>query len=136
MTEPIRIRPEPIQHLFAYGTLLVGLAPPEVAPIVAKLRPIGEGFVEGKLYDLGDYPGAVIDPASAWLVYGTVYELPEDAEILRKLDAYEGPAFERIDQPVTLVAGTVLPCWVYNYQGRLSEERLIESGRWADRRKG
>ena len=126
---------ETIRHLFAYGTLQAGLAPPEVAPIIAKLRPLGEGFVDGKLYDLGDYPGAVIDPASAWIIHGTVYELPEDAEILCRLDAYEGPEYVRIEQLVTLTGGGAVNCWVYDSQGRPGEERFIESGRWADRRR-
>jgi gamma-glutamylcyclotransferase (GGCT)/AIG2-like uncharacterized protein YtfP len=126
---------DPIRHLFAYGTLQAGLAPPEVAPIIAKLRPLGEGFVAGKLYDLGDYPGAVIDPASPWIIHGTVYELPEDAEILCRLDAYEGPEYVRIEQLVTLTAGGEVNCWVYDFQGKPGEERFIESGRWADRRR-
>lgn len=121
------------EYLFAYGTLLPGLAPEEIASEVDKLQPVGEGFVDGKLYDLGSYPGAVIDSASAWIVYGTVYELPEDANLLRKLDAYEGPEYARIEQLVTLVAGGVCTCWVYDYQGKPSEERFIESGRWEDR---
>ncbi len=125
---------EPIRHLFAYGTLRPGLAPPEIASVVAKLGLLGEGFVSGKLYDLGEYPGAVIDPASAWIIYGIVYELPEAAEILRILDAYEGPEYVRIEQLVTLTAGRVVSCWVYDFQGRPSEERFIESGRWVDRR--
>jgi gamma-glutamylcyclotransferase (GGCT)/AIG2-like uncharacterized protein YtfP len=126
---------EPIRHLFAYGTLQPGLAPAEIAPVVEKLRPVGEGFVDGKLYDLGGYPGAVLHPASAWIVYGTVYELPEDAEILRQLDAYEGPEYVRIEQLVTLTAGGVVSCWVYDFQGRPGEERFLESGRWVDRRR-
>jgi gamma-glutamylcyclotransferase (GGCT)/AIG2-like uncharacterized protein YtfP len=121
---------EPIRHLFAYGTLQSGLAPVEIAPVVEKLRPVGEGFVDGKLYDLGDYPGAVLDPASAWIVYGTVYELPEDAEVLRQLDAYEGPEYVRIEQLVTLTAGGVVSCWVYDFQGRPGQERFVASGRY------
>jgi len=123
------------QYLFAYGTLQSGLAPAEIALVMARLRLAGEGFLFGRLYDLGNYPGAVIDPASAWLVYGTVYELPEDDEILQRLDAYEGSEYVRIVQLVTLAAGGVLRCWVYDYRGRPSEERSIESGRWAERRR-
>jgi len=139
MREPIRVRPEPaaepIRHLFAYGTLQPGLAPAEVAPTVEKLRRVGEGFLFGKLYDLGDYPGAIIDPASAWVVYGTVYELPENAEILDALDRYEGPDYVRIVQHVTLVEGGGLNCWAYDYQGRPRVDFFIESGRWAERGK-
>lgn len=103
--------------------------------MVEKLRSLGEGFLFGKLYDLGSYPGAVIDPASAWLIYGAVYELPEDGEILRKLDAYEGPEYVRIEQRVTLTAGGGMSCWVYDVLALPSEDRFIESGRWADRRR-
>ena len=134
MREPIRVRPEPpieqIRHVFAYGTLQLGLAPNEIAPVVEKLRPVGEGFLFGKLYDLGSYPAAVIDPASAWVIYGTVYELPDDADLLRKLDAYEGDDYARIWQMVTLVAGGGYACWVYDYQGQPGEERFIEGGRY------
>ncbi|MGO9937416.1 MAG: gamma-glutamylcyclotransferase [Terracidiphilus sp.] len=137
MTEPIQVRPkpimEPIRHLFAYGTLQAGFAPPEVASIVAKLRRLGEGSLHGKLYKLVNYPGAVIDPASAWIIYGTVYELSEDAEVLRQLDAYEGPEYVRIEQLVTLTVGSVVSCWVYHLQGKPAEERFIESGRWTKR---
>jgi len=139
MREPIRVRPEPttepIRHLFAYGTLQPGLAPAEIAPIVAKLRLIGEGFLFGKLYDLGSYPGAIIDPASAWVIYGMVHQLPGSAEILASLDSYEGPDYVRIAQHVTLVEGGGFNCWVYDYQGRPSEDCFIESGRWTERRK-
>ena len=121
------------EYLFAYGTLQPGLAPSEIAPVVDKLRPLGEGFVGGRLYDLGNYPGAVIDRGSALRIYGTVYELSDDAEILRRLDAYEGPEYRRIGEQVTLVAGGAWTCWVYEYLGKPSEDRLIESGRWSER---
>ncbi len=137
MTEPIRVRPapetQPIKHLFAYGTLQPGLASAEVAPVVSTLRLVDEGFLFGKLYDLGNYPGAVIDPASARVVYGTVYELPASAELLATLDDYEGPDYVRVEQLVTLTAGGVCNCWVYDYLGKPGEDRVIESGRWTDR---
>jgi len=52
-------------YLFTYGTLKHGHAPDEIASAVTKLRPVGKGFVPGVLYDLGDYPGAVLlNPSS------------------------------------------------------------------------
>jgi gamma-glutamylcyclotransferase (GGCT)/AIG2-like uncharacterized protein YtfP len=138
MAHPIRVHPEPetppVLHLFAYGTLQPGLAPAEVEPIVAQLRALGEGFTFGKLYDLGHYPGAVIDPASARIVYGTVFDLPPDPEVLRALDAYEGDEFVRIAQLVTLADGRVLNCWVYDYKSQASEDRFLASGRWTAKR--
>ncbi|HSZ17651.1 MAG TPA: gamma-glutamylcyclotransferase family protein, partial [Terracidiphilus sp.] len=88
------------QCLFAYGTLQPGIAPGEIVPVVEKLGTVGEGFAFGKLYDLGKYPAAIFDPASAWIIYGTVFELPEDAGVLGQLDAYESPEYTRIEQLV------------------------------------
>src|SRR5579863_10223346 len=98
------------EYLFAYGTLQPGLAPPEIASVVQNLRPVGEGFTLGKLFHLGNYPGAVFDSASAARVYGMVYELPQDAKVLPSLDAYEGPEYVRIEQWVRLTAGGELTC--------------------------
>ena len=71
------------EYLFAYGTLQPGLAPTKIARVAAKLRPVGEGFVRGVLYDLGGYPGAVPDPNAKGRIIGTVMELPEDEDCLR-----------------------------------------------------
>jgi gamma-glutamylcyclotransferase (GGCT)/AIG2-like uncharacterized protein YtfP len=61
--------------LFTYGTLQPGDAPDEIASTLARLRPVGKGFVHGVLYDLGDYPGAVLDPSSKRRISGTVFRL-------------------------------------------------------------
>jgi gamma-glutamylcyclotransferase (GGCT)/AIG2-like uncharacterized protein YtfP len=76
--------------LFAYGTLQPGRVPAEVAPLAAKLRPVGRGFVHGVLYDLGRYPGAVPNASAKGKIAGTVMELPEEENMLARLDAYEG----------------------------------------------
>jgi len=124
------------EYLFAYGTLQHGHAPGEIAATVAKLCPVGEGFVAGTLYDLGEYPGAILDPSPTRNIYGTVFELPEDAELLRQLDAYEGfnpnnpdqSLFVRTMQTVMLMAGGELPCWVYEYNRSPVGARIVESG--------
>src|SRR5579871_961031 len=75
------------RYLFAYGTLQPGLAPPEIAPLVARLEPLGPGSIPGLLYDLGEYPGAILDPASPRTIWGTVFKLPADPTLLVQLDA-------------------------------------------------
>lgn len=107
--------------LFAYGTLQPGRAPAEIASVVALLRPIGEGFVNGVLNDLDGYTGAVLDPSAHTKIHGTVLQLPADRELLSDLDAYEefDPAaphtslFIRILHPVTLETGGSVQCWIY-----------------------
>ncbi len=123
-------------YLFTYGTLHPGLAPSEIASAVQKLRPVGTGYVYGVLYDLGDYPGAVLDPASNQKISGTVFRLSEDEGILRQLDEYEGfdpdspeqSLFLRTLHSVTLDGGETLPCWIYIYNRKTETARVLVSG--------
>jgi gamma-glutamylcyclotransferase (GGCT)/AIG2-like uncharacterized protein YtfP len=125
-------------YLFAYGTLQPGLAPTKIARVAAKLRPVGEGFVRGVLYDLGGYPGAVADSNALGLIVGTVMELPEDEGLLARLDAYEGfdpkapekSEYIREKQAVELKAGGKVECWFYKYNRKARDADRVESGAW------
>ncbi len=111
------------EYLFAYGSLQPGFAPEEVAEAAAKLRPVGQGFVYGELYELHGYPGAVPDPRSKNRIRGTVLELPEDTGVLSQLDEFEGydpedpetSEFVRVQHAVELSGGGTLECWIYRY---------------------
>jgi gamma-glutamylcyclotransferase (GGCT)/AIG2-like uncharacterized protein YtfP len=126
------------EYLFAYGTLQPGLAPTKIARVAAKLQPVGEGFVRGVLYDLGGYPGAVADPSAKGRILGTVMKLPNDEEILARLDRYEGfnpqsPAtseYIRERQVVELKAGGTVECWFYRYNRETRDADRVESGAW------
>lgn len=111
------------QYLFVYGTLLPGRAPAEIAPTVDRLRTVGDGFVRGRLYDLGEYPGIVLDETGEEIP-GKIFRLPKEPEVLKRLDEYEefdaaqpeGSLFVRKEWPVTRKDGNrKLVCWVYVY---------------------
>lgn len=124
------------EYLFAYGTLQPGHAPSEIAPAVDKLEAIGKGSVRGVLYDLGDYPGAVLDSSTPRTIFGTVFKLTKDASTLRQLDEYEGfdpkapeeSLFIRRIHPVELATGRVVKCWIYVYNRRPESEPILETG--------
>lgn len=126
------------ESIFLYGTLLPGAAPREIAEAAAQLRFTGEGFVRGRLYDLGHYPGAVLDAAAEGRICGAVFTLPDDPAVLRALDAYEefDPAapglsqFVRVRAMATLAAGGSAECWIYVYNRDVRGVRGIESGVW------
>ena len=126
-------------YLFAYGTLLPGHAPGEITASVDRLRSIGRGRIRGRLYDLGEYPGAILDAAADTAVSGVVLELPQDPAVLRSLDEYEGydPAdpdaslFVRKNCPIELFDGRELQCWVYVYNRDPGEAPLVSSGDYA-----
>ena len=126
------------EYLFAYGTLQPGCAPARMAAIVARLRPVGEGFLRGVLYDLGGYPGAVPVAGAESRIFGTVMELPDDIESLRGLDEYEGfdpkdpgaSEFVRERLKVERAEGGAMECWFYRYNGLVSATQVIASGVW------
>lgn len=88
----------------------------------------------GRLYAVGDYPGAVHRPGSS-LVRGEVYRLREPAEVFRLLDRYEGvhePAsrreFRRVRKRVRLENGEKRTAWVYLYVRSIRGLPIIDSG--------
>lgn len=110
------------RYLFSYGTLQPGRAPAEIAPVVRRLRPVGRGKVRGRLYDLGEYPGAVLSRTGRVIV-GQIFEVPDSPDIIEKLDEYEGfdPAhpraslFVRKRSFVSAGNGKRVLCWIYVY---------------------
>jgi len=129
-------------YLFSYGTLLPEHAPQEIADVVAKLEPLGAGSIPGFLYDFGEYPGAIFDPSSNRRVRGVVFRLPQDSDVLRRLDDYEGfrpnarrqSLFIRKLHPVKLADGRMLRCWVYTYNGKPGVTHVVTSGRYGKKR--
>jgi gamma-glutamylcyclotransferase (GGCT)/AIG2-like uncharacterized protein YtfP len=127
----------PPTFLFVYGTLRPGHAPASVAAYVDRCACLGAGCTPGRLYDLRNYPGAVIDPACEQLIHGQLIEIPDDAT-LRRLDAYEGydprdPAhslFVRTTCDVTTEDGRSVRAWVYVYNRDVAGARPVPGGRY------
>jgi gamma-glutamylcyclotransferase (GGCT)/AIG2-like uncharacterized protein YtfP len=129
-------------HLFVYGTLSPRHAPPEIAATVRRLRPVGSASVRGRLYDLGEYPGAVLSEKSRTVIRGEVFELPGGRSTLTALDSYEGfepskpgtSLFLRRAWPVTMDDGKRVRCWVYIYNGTMKDALPLRNGRYSRRR--
>jgi gamma-glutamylcyclotransferase (GGCT)/AIG2-like uncharacterized protein YtfP len=125
------------QHLFVYGTLLPGEAPKEIAPIVERFRRLGSARVRGRLYDFGEFPGAVLDPSSRTMVYGELVVLPSGERILDEaLDRYE--EFDPLDQKrslfvrkkakIRMANGSSREGWIYVYNRHPGRARLVRGG--------
>jgi gamma-glutamylcyclotransferase (GGCT)/AIG2-like uncharacterized protein YtfP len=127
------------QYLFFYGTLLPSMASRELNKTVQRLRWVGRASMPGSLYDLGDFPGAILDANSSGRILGEVHELPNDAGVLAVLDQYEefdptdpaGSLFIRVRATATLEDGRKLPCWVYQYNRDPGTAQQIASGDYA-----
>lgn len=118
--------------LFVYGTLRSGGC--EAHSILAGRAPFaGLATVRGRLFDLGTYPGVILDPDSG-SVTGELYEISDP--LLEALDEYEG-CTDRTPQPheyrrvlvETLRAdGTAVTAWAYVLNRDPRHAREIESG--------
>ncbi len=108
---------------------------------------VGAGVMRGRLYDLGAFPGAVIDEACDAKIIGEVFSFPDDeiisAQLLDQLDDYEDytPAdepqslFIRKRTTIRLLNGAKVECWVYVYNRDTDQARLIAQGDYAKRNK-
>ncbi|BAU54147.1 gamma-glutamylcyclotransferase family protein [Mucilaginibacter gotjawali] len=125
-----------ISFLFVYGTLLdtenkYGRHLSNNCVFHSK------GRFKGKLYDLGEYPGAIYQPNEAWFVYGDIFILNAPEETLDILDEYEGFG-ENEQQPNLFVrelievetAKTTIKCWSYLFNLPINELKQIISGRY------
>ncbi|PJJ84973.1 gamma-glutamylcyclotransferase family protein [Mucilaginibacter auburnensis] len=91
---------------------------------------IDEGFAIGKLYDIGEYPGAILDN-EGYQLKGKIYQLNNIETNLRVLDDYEGYGDDQL-QPNLFIRRLFeietqsghLKCWIYLYN--LPVDGLIE----------
>lgn len=123
-------------YLFVYGSLLPGEAGANNVSVVQQLLRLGPAYARGRLYDLGEYAGAILDAAADTEIAGEVFELPADPAVLAALDAYEGydPAgpkdclFVRLQTPVRLPDGRKINSWIYAYNRQPGRAPLIADG--------
>src|ERR1044071_6674089 len=122
--------------LFLYGTLLPSTAPEEISAIVRRFRRLGPGHVRGRLYDLGEFPGAVLDPSSRTIIHGELVSLPSQTRILDALDRYEEfdplapkkSLFVRKKAKVLMDNGSSREGWIYVYNRPPGKAKLVRGG--------
>ena len=117
-----------MDRLFVYGTLRRGSDIRFARLLHQHARCLGSARMQGRLFNLGRYPGATpSDGPNDW-VRGELFRLDQPAKLLAALDAYEGPQFGRAPQRVYCSSGMTL-AWVYLFRGNPSGTRII-SGVW------
>jgi gamma-glutamylcyclotransferase (GGCT)/AIG2-like uncharacterized protein YtfP len=118
------------KHLvFVYGTLRRGGAGAMSIRFPAS-KFIADAQVSGSLYDLGAFPGLLLNESNS-LVTGEVYEV--DDELLNKLDDFEASSHYRRRQVEISLGGHRTACWVYEPDPEFYSPRtLIPSGDWLE----
>ena len=125
------------EYVFVYGSLKPGFGGEEATKMVGLLRHVGRAKVAGRLYDFGEYCGAILDDAREEFVIGELMEIPTKS-VLQKLDQYEEydpqesrtSLFVRMKVQATLQNGEIVPAWIYVYNGDPGAAPIIESGEY------
>jgi len=124
------------RHLFVYGTLLSSQNS-YGAYLQQHCTFLQHGKFKGKLYDMGEYPGAISQEDSDQYVHGSIYRMDDAEKILSLIDDYEGfgsdqeqpNLFIRILKNIETPAGTIA-CWVYVYNLSVDNLTQIRSGKY------
>ncbi|MEM3381853.1 MAG: gamma-glutamylcyclotransferase family protein, partial [Candidatus Bathyarchaeia archaeon] len=95
-----------------------------------------KGRIQAKLYNLGEYPGAVEHRGS--YVYGKVYEVKNIDKVLPLLDKYEefypdnpsNSLYIRKIMRVIMENGENLRAFVYIYNRNVEGKKILPTGIW------
>ena len=123
-----------IDHIFFYGTLMRTFPLRVRAGIDDWLEYVGSGRVAGVLFDLGSYPGLVVDSDSE--VCGEVYRILDPFKLFDRVDTIEdyratAPSegeYVRQRMSAILDDGRATIVWGYVYNQRVPSFRRIECG--------
>lgn len=128
------------RYLFVYGTLMKEFDESWQQRFGARL--IGTGKISARLYDLGEYPGAIATNADDRdCVIGELYYLRNLKGAIEKLDHYEEyfpseprkSLFIRKKTLVEMESGVRDTAWTYFYNRAVSEKQRIPAGDYRDK---
>lgn len=133
-----------MSYLFVYGTLRKGFEHPLAELLGRSAEFFTGGWCKGLLYDLGPYPVLTKTTDKDQNVFGDVFLLHNEQELLTILDEYEavgeyletGITYERLKVNIESVSGINISAWVYLYQGTLEHLQPIKNGDYLNYIKG
>lgn len=124
------------RRLFVYGLLRRDCDHPMARRLEQDARHVGPATLQGKLYDLGGYPGVVDSGDSQDRVHGDIFEIVGDAEkLLQDLDVFEGcdaeseepHEYRRVTREAML-DGAMVTAQIYLYNLDPAGKTLIPDG--------
>ena len=126
-----------MEQLFVYGSLRSGFRSPAYEYISRYFHLIGNAKVKGKLFDLGNYPGAVPSGDESFIM-GELYEINDASQFawaIAQLYDYEGidpsegeEKLYRRELVDAFVNNETIRAWIYWYNGDVGGKPLIASG--------
>ena len=125
------------QYIFVYGKLMLNHPGYQNLGIAPLLKFISKASCNGRLYDIGNYPGLILEGDT--IVQGELFEIL-DKRVFQIMDEFE-EYFEQdiensdyIRKQITLVEPQET-AWVYEYRRSLEGKSHLEHGCWGERLK-
>ena len=124
------------EFIFVYGTLRRKADHAMHDILATHCRYFSEAYMQGRLYEVNRYPGAVASAQPEERVVGELYQIINANTVLAKLDQYEECAaefphpHEYIRKPlqVSLPQGGTVCAWVYLFNHDTTQLQQIKSG--------
>lgn len=125
-------------HLFVYGTLMKKFTGHSPINLEEHGQYICDGYLQGRLYEIDDYPGLVLSSNPKEKVYGEIFLLKDFNASIEKLDEYEDffpndlekSLYIRQIEEIKIEGGTSQKAWVYIFNEDVDEENHIISGNY------
>lgn len=125
-----------IEFIFVYGTLRKETTTSMYYMLARHCEYFSDGYMQGKLYEVNGYPGAVESDNPNDKVYGEIYKIISSELVLPRLDDYEECTnkypepheYIRKKLPISLSGGGCVKAWVYLFNHNASNLVQIESG--------
>ena len=120
--------------LFVYGTLRSHFRHSQRVLPQRNVVLLGMAWFQGRLYDLGSYPGATVSRCSNEYITGELYRIQRPYPVLHTLDQYENgipsepPEYRRNIAPVRTDSGQTRLAWIYLYIGNTRGLHWIRTG--------
>ena len=118
-----------MDRLFVYGTLRPGSQNEQARWLEKNARHSGTATISGRLYRVTHYPALAAPQSKEDRVKGDVFE-DVTAEMLERLDEYEGAEYSREIAEVRMEDGRTLTAYFYRYALRTDQLEWIQSGDW------
>lgn len=122
--------------LFVYGTLQRQGAAHHL--LVGQATCLGSAWLQGRLYEVSGYPGAVLSDNPLERIHGELYRMHQPDTLLTRLDEYEeiGPQYpqpheyRRMQVSVRAALQKTHTAWTYIYTRSTVNLIRIPSGCW------
>lgn len=125
-----------LEFIFVYGTLRKQVALDIYDVLANHCEYFSDGVMQGTLYEVTGYPGAIESCDANDKVFGELYKMLDRKRVLDRLDEYE-ECSERFPMPyeysrkqlsIGLIGGGSVVAWVYLYKYDVSKLKQIISG--------